>query len=348
MRVQPITFYKKDDSATYDVIKSKVIDHSEIVVNFFDYCNMRCSFCPQDHDSKEGVSRESILAKVPFILDYVESNPSKQFLLHLMGGELFQDDLIDDNFLEYFSEFIELLERDKRKDVKLSYNFITNLVFTKTHDVKNFCDKHDLKIAISYDPVARFTVPQLAQFKLNVEEFKDDIRMFSCVMTKQNMKAIIQGDPYFTYLYNNFDCHWDHLLVGDERLDKMMPKESDVFAFYTHLVDHYPKCVNILQFTDKKHKANKMGCTRGNSFTIFADNSIPRGCSGSVVLKNNKSEDLWSTKIIDNFLQENECLTCEYYQRCSLTCFVHNDYDKLVKDVQGCVYKKVFEYAASE
>jgi sulfatase maturation enzyme AslB (radical SAM superfamily) len=347
MRAQPITFYKKDDDSTYELIKSKVIDHSEIVVNFFDYCNMRCSFCPQDHESKEGVSREEILSKVPYLLNYIESNPSKEFLLHLMGGELFQDDLIDDGFLDHFSDFIEQMEMGKREGVTLSYNFITNLVFTKTQKVKDFCDKHNLKLAISYDPVARFTVNQLQQFKANVEEFKDYIRMFSCVMTKQNMRAIIDGDSYFTYLYNNFDCHWDHLLVGDSRLDKMMPKESEVLEFYTHLVDNYPKCLNVLQFTDKTHKANKMGCTRGNSFTIFSDNSIPKGCSGSVVLKDNKTEELWSTKIIDNFLQENECLTCQYYQRCSLSCFVHNDYEKLVKDVQGCVYKKVFEYADS-
>lgn len=345
MRAQPIKFYEKDDDSTYELIKKKVIDHSEIVVNFFDYCNMRCSFCPQDHESKLGVSRNDILAKVPFLLNYINNNLSSEFILHLMGGELFQDDLIDDNFLEYFSEFIEQMNRGVRPGVTLNYNFITNLVFTRTKEVKQFCDKHGLKLAISYDPVARFTVTQLEQFKINVEEFKDYNRMVSCIMTKQNMRAIIEGDSYFTYLYNNFDCHWDHLLVGDVRLDKMMPKESEVFEFYKHLVDHYPKCLNILQFTDKSLKSNKMGCTRGNSFTIFSDNSIPKGCSGAVVLKNNKTEDIWSTKIIDNFLQENECLTCQYYQRCNLTCFVHNDYEKLVKDVHGCVYKKVFEYA---
>lgn len=345
MRAQPIQFYKKDDYSTYDLIKSKIIDHSEIVVNFFDYCNMKCSFCTQIHSSTEGMSKEEILSKVSLILNYIQTNESNEILLHLMGGELFQDELIDEGFLQHYSEFIHQLETQKPSHKKITYNFITNLVFTKINEVKSFCDKHKLKIAISYDPVARFTKKQLQQFKLNVEEFKNYIRMVSCVMTKQNMKEIIKGDEYFTYLYNNFDCHWDHLLIGDSQFDIMMPKQSEVYEFYTHLVKHYPNCLNITQFTKKTPNVNKMGCTRGNSFTVFADNSIPKGCSGSVVLKDASTEDNWSTKVIDNFLSENDCLTCEYYTRCNLTCFVHNDYKKIVKDVQGCVYKKVFEYA---
>jgi sulfatase maturation enzyme AslB (radical SAM superfamily) len=345
MQSKPIKFLKKDDYSTYDLIRSKVVDYSEIVVNFFDYCNMKCSFCPQDHSSIEGMTREEILSKVPFIINYIQNTESNEILLHLMGGELFQDELIDRGFLQYYTEFIHLLESQKPKNKKLTYNFITNLVFTRIVEVKSFCNKHDLKIAISYDPVARFTKKQLLQFKANVEVFKSYIRIVSCVMTKQNMSAIIRGDEYFTYLYNNFDCHWDHLLVGDSLLDIMMPKQSEVYEFYRHLVDNYPKTLNMLQFVEKTIKTNKMGCTRGNSFTILSDNSIPKGCSGSVILKDATTEDIGSTKIIDNFIQQNDCLSCEYYSRCNLTCFVNNDYKKIVKDIEGCVYKKVFEYA---
>jgi hypothetical protein len=262
-----------------------------------------------------------------------------------MGGELFQDELIDNNFLNYFSEFIETLESQKPSDKKISYNFITNLIFTKTDDILNFLKKYNLKIAISYDPVARFNKTQLLQFKKNIDIFKPFIRVVSSVMTKQNIQHIMNGDDYFDYLYNNFTIHFDHLLVGDEKFDYMMPTEKNVYDFYCFLLDNYPKCLNVLQFLEKNYKTTKMSCTRGNSYTIFADNSIPIGCSGSVVLKHNKTAENWSTKIIDNFLIENECLTCKYYSRCNLTCFVNNDYSKLVKDINGCTYKKVFEYA---
>jgi sulfatase maturation enzyme AslB (radical SAM superfamily) len=209
MHAKPIKFFKKDDTSTYKLIKDKVINHSEIVVNFFDYCNMRCAFCSQDHESKEGMSRLEILEKIPYILNYINTNNSNLFLLHLMGGELFQDELIDNNFLEYFSEFIETLEKQKPTGVELNYNFITNLVFTRTDKVIEFLNKHNLKIAISYDPVARFTPKQLVQFKTNVDIFKPYIRMVSSVMTKQNMNAIISEDNYFKYLYDNFTIHFE-------------------------------------------------------------------------------------------------------------------------------------------
>jgi sulfatase maturation enzyme AslB (radical SAM superfamily) len=344
MQEHPITFFKKeDDSKIYELIKSKIINHSEVVVSFFDYCNMRCSFCPQDHESKIGMTKEGILSKIPFILDYMDKNKSNRFLFHLMGGELFQDELIEAGFLDYYSEFIDLTDVSKERII--DYNFITNLVFTKTEEIQQFLQKHNLKIAISYDPVARFSKPQLEQFKKNIEIFKPYIRMFSCVITKQNIKAILEGDEYFDYLYDNFDCHWDYLLVGNDKLDKMMPTQSEVFSFYKHLVDNYPRVMNVQQYFDNSQ--NKMGCTRGNTFTILADNSKPVGCSGAVILSNKKTDDIWSTKIIKNFIEENHCLSCEYYQRCNLSCFVNNDYKKIVKDIDGCVYKKVFEYVES-
>jgi len=345
MQVHPVKFYKKEET-DYSIIKNKIIDHSEIVVNFFDHCNMRCSFCTQDHESKEGATRAEILSKVTQISQYINSNVKTQdFLLHLMGGELFQDELIEQNFLSYYAEFMHELNQSVRLGVKLHYNFITNLVFEEVDKVKYFLDTNNLKIAISYDPVARFTKPQFERFKINVEIFKDYITLVSCQMTKQSMRAIIKGDRYFEYLYDNFEVHWDHLLVGAEHVAKMMPSQSEVYNFYVYLVDHHPKCVNVLQFTEKNLATAKMGCTRGNSFTIFADNSIPVGCSGSVVLKNKTTDNNWSSKIVENFLQENECLTCEYYQRCGLTCFVNNDYADIVKDVSECVYKKVFKYS---
>jgi len=346
MQTKPITFYKEDVTA-YDIIKTKIIDHAEIVVNFFDYCNMRCSFCTQDHDSKVGASRDEILSKVPHISRYVERNKSSEFLLHLMGGELFQDDLINKNFLEYYSEFIEQLNNSCRSDATLQYNFITNLVFEEKEKIMEFLDKHSLDIAISYDPRARFSAKQFEIFKKNVEYFKGRIRMVSCVMTNQNMSAIIKGDSYFDYLYDNFDIHWDHMLVGDDKLHMMMPTEEETKNFYIHLVDNYPKCQNMAQFFEKQ-KPLKMGCTRGNSFTLFADNSVPFGCSGSVVMKSVNTKDNWSSKVVSNFLDENMCLSCEYFQRCHLTCFIHNDYAKLVKDPQGCPYKQVFDYVESK
>lgn len=343
MKVIPIKQVNKE-LTSYEIIGNKVIDHSEIVVNFFDYCNMKCSFCPQDHSDKQGTTKEEILSKTKYILDYVNENQkTKSFFLHLMGGELFQDDLIDDGILNHFDDFIDILEKNKRHNSELSYNFITNLIFDNTTEVLKFLKKNNLKINISYDPTGRFNKEQFIKFKNNVEIFKSHINLFSCVMTQKSMEKIIEGDDYFDYLYKHFDCHWDHLLVGDEKIGSMLPTEKEITDFYIHLVKHYPDVINVRQFFEK-NKDQKMSCTRGNSLTIFSDNSIPLGCSGSVILKNSNTSDNWSNKIVHNFLEENMCLSCEYYSRCNLTCFIHNDYKNLVKNPQGCPYKLVFEY----
>lgn len=349
MQSKPIKFLKKDDYSTYDLIRSKVIDHSEIVVNFFDYCNMSCVFCPQDHNNKDGIGKDEILSKIPFILNYIHNNEkTTTFLLHLMGGELFQDDLIESGILDYYSEFIKQLEENK-KDKILNYNFSTNLIFSKTKEVLEFCKKHDLKLSVSYDCDGRFNKSQLEKFKQNIDIFSQHIKLISSVLTKPNIKKIIEGDSYLDYLYSQFDCYWDHLLLSDKKLEYLLPAESDLLKFYIHLIDHYPNSINIQQFLRKETKTTKMSCTRGNSFTILYDNSIPRGCSSSALMKgnleNSKTSDLGTTKIIDNFLLENECLSCEYYQRCNLSCFVHNDYKHLIKDVTSCVFKEVFKYA---
>lgn len=347
MKVIPIKHVQEELSA-YKIIESKVIDHSEVVVNFFDYCNMSCSFCTQDHNDKQGTSREEILSKTEIILDYIEQNTkTKVFFLHLMGGELFQDDLIENNILDHFSEFIEIIDSKKKPDIEIHYNFITNLVFSKTNEVLDFIKKHNLEIAISYDPTGRFNKEQFKKFKENIEIFKPYIKLFSCVMTIKSIEKVMKGDVYFDYLYNLFDCHWDHLLVADENIAVMLPTEQQLVDFYIHLVNDYPKVINVRQFLEK-NKTQKMSCTRGNSLTIFSDNSIPTGCSGSVVLKDAKTLANHTSQIVHNFLNENMCLTCEYFSRCNFTCFVHNDYKNLVKDATGCPYKVVFDYVENK
>jgi len=332
----------------YAVIQSKIPKHAEIIVNMFDHCNMKCVFCPQDHDDTTGMSRDEIMSKISPIIHYIETNPSPEFHLHIMGGELFQDHLIQQGFLDYYAEFMYEIERKAPPTKTIRFYIITNLVFKETSPVINFCKKHNIKIAISYDPVGRFNSSQLDVFKRNVELFKPLIRVISLTITKRSIGRIIEGDDYFDYLYDNFPCDWDHLLVGSDNLKPMMPAESDLLAFYKVLIDRYPECINISTFTEEhndKSTHHTMPCTRGNSFTIFSDNSTPKGCSGAVILKHNETKDLGGVDIIHNFMDSRDCFHCEFYKRCTFSCFVHNDYKEMVRDVDGCVFKEAFKYA---
>jgi len=327
----------------YDLIRSKIPSYAEIIVNLFDHCNMQCVFCPQDHEDRTGVSWEEIKSKVDPICTFIELNPSEEFHIHMMGGELFQDELIDQGFLTYYGEFM-LMVRERCPHRKIEFNFITNLVFEQIDRVVKFCKTYDLKVAVSYDPIGRFNPAQFELFKANIDIIAPYIRMISLTMTKQSMQKIIDGDEYFDYLYSQFDCDWDHLLPGDDKLKAMMPAESELLEFYKILADKYPDCINMAAFTDDSTTMNSMPCTRGNSFTIFADNSVPKGCSGAVILKNAKTENLTGSNIIHNFMDDRNCFQCEYYNRCTFSCFIHNDYKDLVRDIKGCVFKEVFKY----
>lgn len=329
----------------YELIDRKVIDYAEIVVNLFDHCNMRCAFCPQDHESTVGATRAEILSKAKPIADWINSNTrSTYFKVHIMGGELFQDEWIEKKYLKIYTDFINEITLRVMLTKKVSFNFVTNLVFTKKYRVSEFLGKNDLKVSISYDLKGRFTDNQKEIFKQNVEWFKDRIEMVSLVATKQNIQALLnKEDPYFDYLYNNFTVDWDSYLPSVKIAEKMMPKESELLAFYKLLVDEYPKCLNVQHFVNGEYE-NKMTCTRGNSYTILYDNSNPAGCSGSVLLRDGNTKDLGSPVILEKFFKKYNCFECEYYKQCPFTCFIKADYSKLEQDIEGCVFKHTFDH----
>ena len=61
--------------------------------------------------------------------------------------------------------------------------------------------------------------------------------------------------------------------------------------------------------------------------------------------KSNITEDALqdNSNMEHKFLMENYCLTCEYFQRCGLGCFLHSDYTERV-ELDDCVFKITFDY----
>lgn len=329
----------------YDLIDTKVVRYGEIVVCLFEHCNLKCAFCPQDHNSVLGASRKEIMAKVDPIIDWINNNPRKQaYKIHLMGGELFQDRWIEKGFLDIYDDLI--LYIDSNTDPDIHFNFITNLVFENRKPVLDFLNHNDLRVSISYDPAGRFSKSDLEIFTRNIIYFQDHIEMVSIVATKQNIDRIIAGDQLFEDLYTNYTCDFDHFLPSVATSRILMPSEKELFQFYKALVNKYPRCLNIDHFVNDK-PANKMICTRGNSLTIMPDGAKPQGCSGSVFLKDAQTEELGGPKIVENFLDKYNCFECEYFQRCPLSCFIKEDYKHIEQDMDECVFKATFRYADS-
>jgi hypothetical protein len=130
---------------------------------------------------------------------------------------------------------------------------------------------------------------------------------------------------------------------------ELVPSESQYLTFLKHLVDHYPKCTNLESFVNKKEN-NKMSCPSLNKLLIEANNST----SSCRIQQHKKSNDFISfvdntnDAIIEKWIDDKGCLTCEYFQRCPFSCFVRNDWKRLVRDVDGCIYKETFKYVDSK
>ena len=157
----------------YDVIDKKVVDYCEIVCCLFEHCNFNCVFCPQNHSSVEFANEKDIMAKVPTIANYINSNKrSSYFSIHIMGGELFQDRWIDEGFLDIYEKFIQAIQSELSTDKQVVYNFVTNLGFTRRTEVIYFLEKNNLKFSISYDPHGRFNPAQKKIFEENLKYFR--------------------------------------------------------------------------------------------------------------------------------------------------------------------------------
>lgn len=332
-------------ASVYELLEGKIVTTGEVTVSLFEHCNLSCTFCPQDHSSMVGASLEEMLFKANRITEWINLNGrTTRFRINVMGGELFQDRFVKDGFLEKYQAFINFIKNNILPSKQVSFNFITNLVFNDVKPVIDFLEFNDFMISVSYDSRGRFNKQQLEVYKNNIEIFKPYISCICSIITKHSIDALLEGDQYFSYLYDNFPIYWDTYMPSTQSAQKLMPKQSDMLKFYKYLIDYYPKCSNIDHFVNKK-PANKMMCTRGNNFTIFANNVEPVGCSGTYHIRDSNVEDFKSEKVVSNFLDKYNCFKCPYFARCPLTCFVKSSYKYIEHDLDECVYKLTFDYA---
>jgi hypothetical protein len=270
-----------------EILASKVPEYAEIEIFFFEHCNLKCVHCFQDHDATLGMDEQSILSKLDLIEEFFNKTPRQEVILNIMGGELFQDHLLDE-YLPIYSKFIDGVSSLAVKYNKTpKFNFVTNLLATK-HDIFiDWLNKHSLKLSVSYDLSGRFNASQLELFKQNIEIYEQYVGIICLVATKKNIELLIyKGDPYFNYLYSKFICYWDQLTPGPTVPTDLVPSESLYLAFLIFLVDNFPKCSNLDSFMNKKEH-NKMSCPSLNKLLIEANNAT----SSCRIQQHKKSND---------------------------------------------------------
>lgn len=314
----------------------------EFFINLFEWCNMRCSFCWQDHSKWDGI--ESIVSRSTDIYDYMNKDSRDYFSVNLMGGELFADEIPESIFEDYLKLVKEI---HKNTSKKFEVNWVTNLVYENIERVRNLVNevkKLGIKttIATSFDFAGRFNIHQKKLFEKNVYLLKDLIGTVSVVLTKPNIeKFTSKKDDLFEKMYkDNFLFYFDYYSPEDS-YSLNAPSDALIQKGLLYLVDNYPEIYPIKDWINKTE--NEMSC-RGSVvidhtgvkgqcrslLTSFTSNLM----NSEVVIKNNTSME-------ETFVNKYDCISCSFFKRCGMGCFLQHDF-KGREELSECLYKGVF------
>lgn len=336
--------------------QSKLPSAVEIEVHLFEFCNLSCSFCGQDHKSTEGMS--SILDRAEDVVQYIiqklsEPLSTREFNINVMGGELFNDKIDNRLFEDYHAFCRRINNLSKQYEFNYSIQFVTNLIFgfekkTLVRQLLDSDQKH-LSLATSYDFSGRgFDLNKQLVFKKNIEYFKDYIAVVGFVLTKPAIaKFMNEYDGFFkSHLYMNYPIYFDHY-VPEGGNDKLIPSDEELLACYKKIVTDYPDIEPIKGMMEKA--SNRMTCYSPNKITI-----LPSGKQVTCRYREYDEGDFnhpidynSNSNIIQAFLEEKGCMTCEFFSRCQFHCFVQWDHKNKLK-MKECLYKELFEFIQVE
>lgn len=335
-----------EETILRDLLGKKAPQRTEIEVSFFQLCNLRCAFCWQDQTDPTGMS--SIVEKANVVIDYL--NKSSHLLdsinVTMTGGELFQDEFEWSMYKDYI-DFIIRVNHHSPKPV--SFTMVTSLGHKSedTHrHILSLCsalDKHDISYALatSWDPFGRSN----KVFEDNLFKLGPLVRGVTTVLTKQSIQALMEDDSRIDTFIKFYDWDFDYY-VPTSKSDLMMPSDKDLVEFFKYMVDKHPKASRIRAWIESD--INPVSCGSLNKITILPDGSLvtcrqikyDAGDFSSDIISNSNSN------IIEKYIKNNECLSCPYFGKCTLSCFVMHDHKSYLRkrELSHCLYKDVFKH----
>lgn len=321
----------------------------EYTLHLFEYCNLRCAFCWQDHENKVGI--ETVTEKLVPIEKFLQSEKRDSVVFNAMGGEVFAPEIFDSNLLQAYKELtlgIKNLGLKYNKKVKI--NWVSNLVTNKYEQIEDlfaYSKSIDVEaiLVTSYDPRGRFNINDFLQFKRSMEYFGDQIKCISMLLSAPNIEYLLKDkDPYFKFLYESGRYIYFDYYSPDESAEVQSPTDQELYNFFKFLIDNYPNVDPVNSWI--KNDSNYMTCR--TSKLVLNDGTMCQ-CGNLVqdekVIKFYKTElqPNDNTKIENNFLEKYNCASCEYLNRCGLGCFMSHDY-KFREELDECVYKLTHRY----
>ena len=331
------------------ILERKRDPEQEYTLHLFEYCNLRCSFCWQDHENVVGLN--TITEKLDPIEKFLQTETRHSVIFNIMGGEVFAPEIFDINLLDQYKKLsLGILNLSKKYDKKVKVNWVSNLVTNKIKEIEDLLEYSgeiglSAELVTSYDPRGRFNLNDFIQFKKNMEYFGKRVTCISMLLNAPNIEYILKdNDPYFKKLYNEgFYIYFDYYMP-DESAEFQAPSDQQLRDVFKHFIDNYPKVHPISEWIE--NNTNYASCR--SSKLVLADGTMCQ-CGNLVqdekVIKfySSKIEKMDNSTIENNFLEKYDCVSCEYLDRCSFSCFMQHDY-KFRDELDECVYKLTHRY----
>lgn len=322
----------------YDLLQTKKGDIKEAHLILFEWCNLRCSFCHQDHESKVGMDVASMLAKADVLINSTKS--TDKYIINLTGGELFLDEIPDEFFEAYYQIGLKFYGYYDNVTIVLG----TNLVFEKLDRVIFLFDRlalaGNVKIATSYDPAGRFTKDTHLLFMENLSKLQGKVDTVNVVITKQNIERILSGKEknILEWMCDQFTVYFDHYIPSTD-FEIIQPSEDLIGQLYIHLNEFHPNSLPLLSW-----KENEENVTTCRSTKIINKDGVVSTCwseAGKEAILDEGLGLIAKHEAEERFLEHYQCFTCEYYQRCGLRCFLHHSF--IAGDSKECSIKNMFD-----
>lgn len=330
------------------VLREKRDPEQEYVIHLFEHCNLRCSFCWQGQSSRQGLTQ--IREKIVVMDRLLKDEPQEQVVVNIMGGEVFAPDILTPTLLEDYKALVTGLgESAQRHGKQLQLNWLSNLVTDKHAEIEALLTHAtnvgvDSALSTSYDPRGRFTREQFAIFKDNVARYQTQLKGISVVLSRSNLRYLLSGkDRYFDKLYATgipiyFDYHMPDRLAADT------PSDREIYEFFCYLIAHYPKTTPVAQWLTKRPSYLTCRSTK----MVLEDGSVGR-CG--ILIRPEVAAMIFHTpiaadnnRVIENaWLDKHQCLSCEYFSRCSLGCFMNDSY-RFKEEMGECPFKAIHRH----
>lgn len=331
------------------VLRQKRDKQQEYTVHLFEYCNLSCSFCWQDHNKVQGI--DTILEKLVPVEKFLQTEKNKQVVFNIMGGEIFADQIYN---VKLNNDYIALAQGivalGYKYNIQVGINWVTNLVTDKISQIEHLLAetrKLNVKSSLvtSYDPAGRFNRNTFPVFKKNLYHFKNDVEGIGLLLTKPNIRYWLKmKESFLNEIYRDGFYLYADYYMPDESAKMQAPTDTDLYNIFKHFVDNFSNIDPIRSWIENDF--NYITCR--TSKLILQDGTM---CLCGNLVQEPKDKVMYvsfiqkadNSTIEDRFLEKYNCLSCEYFKRCGLGCFMQHDY-KFRDELDECVYKLTHRY----